>query len=48
MNEGSSFGPGGEGFMRMNIATTRKKVETAMQQIRKAIENINIKNNNSY
>ena len=37
MNEGSTFGPGGEGFMRMNVATTMKNVALAMQQIEEAI-----------
>ncbi len=37
MNEGSVFGPGGEGFMRMNVATTRSKVEKAMHRIEKAV-----------
>jgi cystathionine beta-lyase len=37
MNEGSSFGPGGEGFMRMNLAASRSKVEKAMQQIEMAV-----------
>jgi len=37
MNEGSTFGPGGEGFMRMNLAAPRSKVEKAMQQIEKAV-----------
>ena len=37
MNEGSTFGPGGEGFMRMNLATTHSKVEKAMQQIEMAV-----------
>jgi cystathionine beta-lyase len=37
MNEGSTFGPGGEGFMRMNLATTRQKVRIAMEQINKAV-----------
>jgi cystathionine beta-lyase len=37
MNEGSTFGPGGEGFMRMNVATTRSRVEKAMQQIVQAV-----------
>jgi cysteine-S-conjugate beta-lyase len=40
LSEGSSFGPGGEGFMRMNLATTRKKVKQAMEQIRVAVESI--------
>ena len=37
MNEGSSFGPGGEGFMRMNVATTRCRIEKAMEQIDRAV-----------
>jgi len=37
MNEGSTFGPGGEGFMRMNLATTHRNVIKAMEQIEKAV-----------
>jgi len=37
MNEGSTFGPGGEGYMRMNLATTHQTVITAMEQIEKAV-----------
>ena len=37
MNEGSVFGPGGEGFMRMNLATTRQTVVKAVEQIKKAV-----------
>ncbi|MGB8490901.1 MAG: PatB family C-S lyase [Bacteroidales bacterium] len=37
MNEGSAFGPGGEGFMRMNLATTFDTVRKAMEQIEKAV-----------
>jgi cysteine-S-conjugate beta-lyase len=40
MNEGSTFGPGGEGFMRMNLATTHRNVERAMKQIEKAVSSI--------
>jgi cysteine-S-conjugate beta-lyase len=40
MNEGSTFGPGGEGFMRMNIATPHKTVIKAMEQIEKAVAEI--------
>ncbi len=40
MNEGSTFGPGGEGFMRMNLAATHITVEKAMAQIEKAISDI--------
>ncbi len=40
MNEGSTFGPGGEGFMRMNLATTHQIVMKAMEQIEKAVSSI--------
>lgn len=40
LNEGSAFGPGGEGFMRMNLGTPRKRVVQALEQIRKAVESI--------
>jgi cysteine-S-conjugate beta-lyase len=40
MNEGSTFGPGGEGFMRMNLATTHQTVINAMEQIEKAVSSI--------
>jgi cystathionine beta-lyase len=37
LNEGSTFGPGGEGFMRMNLATRRSVVEKAMNSIETAV-----------
>jgi cystathionine beta-lyase len=37
MNEGSTFGPGGKGFMRMNIGTTHQRVIRALEQIEKAV-----------
>jgi cystathionine beta-lyase len=40
MNEGSTFGPGGEGYMRMNLACPKKTVMRAMDQIEKAIKRI--------
>jgi len=40
MNEGSQFGPGGEGFMRMNIATTHQIVMKALEQIEKAVSSL--------
>lgn len=40
MNEGSTFGPGGEGFMRMNLATTHLTVMKAMEQIEKAVSSL--------
>ncbi|MFN2336708.1 MAG: MalY/PatB family protein [Bacteroidales bacterium] len=38
MNEGSRFGPGGDGFMRMNLACPRSVVEKALGQIKSAIK----------
>ena len=40
MNEGSTFGPGGEGFMRMNVATTYNTIMRAMEQIEKAVADL--------
>ena len=37
MVEGSVFGRGGEGFMRMNIGTTNQNVRKATEQIEKAV-----------
>jgi cystathionine beta-lyase len=34
LNEGAMFGPGGEGFMRMNIGTPRSVVSQALEQLR--------------
>ncbi|MDR3134368.1 MAG: PatB family C-S lyase [Prevotellaceae bacterium] len=36
LNDGEMFGPGGEGFMRMNIATPRSILEKAMNRLRAA------------
>jgi cystathionine beta-lyase len=40
MNEGSTFGPGGEGFMRMNIAAPHQVVMKAMEQIENAVSSL--------
>jgi cysteine-S-conjugate beta-lyase len=40
MNEGSTFGPGGEGFMRMNIACPKKTITKALEQIEAAVSAI--------
>jgi cysteine-S-conjugate beta-lyase len=37
MNEGSTFGPGGEGFMRMNLGAPHQTVKRALEQIEKAV-----------
>lgn len=37
LNEGSIFGPGGEGYMRLNIGCPRSVLETALDTLKKAI-----------
>ena len=40
MNEGSMFGTGGEGFMRINIATSRNLLTKSLEQIRKSVSTL--------
>ena len=40
LNDGTTFGNSGEGFMRMNIATQRSKVILAMESLTKALFNV--------
>ncbi len=40
LNDGEIFGPGGEGFMRMNVGTPRRNLETAMERLKEAVERI--------
>ena len=40
LSEGSIFGPGGEGFMRMNFASPRSLIIRAMEQIENAVNNL--------
>lgn len=40
MNDGIMFGPGGDGYMRMNIACPLSTVMLALENIEKAIKNI--------
>ena len=40
LNEGSTFGEGGEGFMRMNLACSRSLVEEALGRIERAVNGI--------
>jgi cysteine-S-conjugate beta-lyase len=42
-NAGTDFGPGGEGFMRMNIACPRSIVTEALDRLRKMLSEINVK-----
>lgn len=37
LNDGAMFGPGGEGFMRMNVASARSVLHTALEQLKAAI-----------
>ncbi|MDO4164138.1 MAG: PatB family C-S lyase [Bacteroides sp.] len=38
LNDGEMFGQGGEGFMRMNVASPRQVLQQAMEQLRQAVE----------
>lgn len=38
LNDGAVFGPGGEGFMRLNIGCPRTTVELAMSQLKSAFD----------
>lgn len=40
LNQGYIFGPGGEGFVRMNLACPRSIVEQAAKQIEKAVQSL--------
>lgn len=40
LNDGEIFGPGGEGFMRMNIGCPKSIIEKALQQLQTAVEQI--------
>ena len=42
MNEGSTFGAGGVGFMRMNIACTKATLVKALERINKAVKELNL------
>ena len=37
LNDGEMFGQGGEGFMRLNVGTSRRLIATALEQLEKAI-----------
>ncbi len=38
MNQGASYGVGGENHMRMNIATSRKTLELALNNLASALK----------
>ncbi|MGM9770174.1 MAG: cystathionine beta-lyase, partial [Candidatus Cryptobacteroides sp.] len=37
LNDGAMFGPGGDGFMRLNVASPRKLLEQALLQLEDAV-----------
>ena len=39
LNDGEMFGPGGEGFMRLNVATQRSVLRQALEQLAEAVKN---------
>ncbi len=45
LNPGKNFGPGGEGFMRMNIALPRAQLQLALDKIKKAALHLKEKQN---
>lgn len=42
MNSGASFGTGGEGFMRMNIACPRATLHEGLERIARAVKGLNL------
>ena len=40
LNDGEMFGPGGEGFMRLNIGTPRTVLRQALDQLTEAVKNL--------
>jgi len=40
LNDGSKFGKGGEGFMRMNLGCPRELIIRALKQLESAVKNI--------
>ena len=40
MNDGYTFGPGGDGFMRLNIACPRAQLVEALESMAKAVKEL--------
>jgi cystathionine beta-lyase len=40
LNEGHTFGPGGEGFMRMNIGCPRATLQEGLERIERAVNSL--------
>jgi cystathionine beta-lyase len=43
LNEGRMFGPGGEGFMRMNIACPLSVLKDALERLKIAVDGLKMK-----
>lgn len=41
LNDGEMFGPGGEGFMRLNVGCPRKRLQQALTQLKTGLESLN-------
>lgn len=42
LNDGEMFGPGGEGFMRMNVASPRSVIRQALEQLSEAVRTLQV------
>ncbi|MDE6378391.1 MAG: cystathionine beta-lyase, partial [Duncaniella sp.] len=40
LNDGAMFGPGGEGFMRLNVGTQRAVLTRALTQLKEAVDTL--------
>ena len=40
LNDGEMFGPGGEGYMRLNVATPREMLQEALKRLYRAVQHI--------
>ena len=40
LNDGEMFGPGGEGYMHLNVATPRCLLQEALQRLYRAVQHI--------
>ena len=43
LNDGETFGPGGEGFMRLNVGAPRAILEAALERLAAAVEDYSTK-----
>ena len=43
LNDGEMFSPGGEGFMRLNVGTSRAVLESALTRLETAVQAISPK-----